>query len=193
VIDLQAIDMWLESMPVAVVAMDGQHRLRAANHAALRILGVDELKGVCGDHGLGTIIECINTLIYDGACGSTPACRDCAVFQTANTALDGDLVSQREVHIRQVTGDREIDRVFLISAAPFRGEVITGIRVLVVLQEVTDLHRLRGLIPICARCKNIRRDDEAWERLERFIEERSYAVFTHSLCPRCLAEFYPQI
>ena len=81
----------------------------------------------------------------------------------------------------------------LRSAAPFQANgVETGIRALVVLQDVTDLHRLRGLLSICAACKRIQRDDEAWEELERFIESHSHAMFSHGLCPDCVSELYPQ-
>jgi hypothetical protein len=61
-----------------------------------------------------------------------------------------------------------------------------------VFQDVTDLHRLRGLISICAGCKRIQRDDKAWEQLERFIEAHSHAMFSHGLCPECVGELYPQ-
>ncbi len=59
------------------------------------------------------------------------------------------------------------------------------------LQDVSALHRLRGLVPICSGCKKIRREDAAWEALEAFIENHSHAQFTHGLCPDCLDRFYP--
>ncbi len=44
---------------------------------------------------------------------------------------------------------------------------------------------LSGLLPICARCKNVRDDEGYWQRIELFIGERSEANFTHGLCPDC--------
>jgi K+-sensing histidine kinase KdpD len=44
---------------------------------------------------------------------------------------------------------------------------------------------LRGFLPICASCKNIRDDTGCWTYLETYIEARSDARFTHSLCPEC--------
>lgn len=49
---------------------------------------------------------------------------------------------------------------------------------------------LSGLIPICANCKRIRDDKGYWRRIERYIEERSEAEFTHSLCPDCEEKLY---
>lgn len=50
---------------------------------------------------------------------------------------------------------------------------------------------LRGLIPICSRCKKIRNDEGYWEQVEVYIEQHSEADFTHGLCPDCLKELYP--
>lgn len=44
---------------------------------------------------------------------------------------------------------------------------------------------LRGLIPICARCKKIRNDAGYWQAVESYIKERSEADFTHGYCPEC--------
>ena len=52
---------------------------------------------------------------------------------------------------------------------------------------------LEGLLPICAFCKNIRNEAGEWERLERFISSRSEARFSHSYCPACMKEQYPEL
>jgi len=51
---------------------------------------------------------------------------------------------------------------------------------------------LSGLIPICANCKRIRDDRGYWMRIEKFIEDRSTAEFTHSLCPECERKLYEE-
>ncbi len=57
------------------------------------------------------------------------------------------------------------------------------------LQQVKQL---RGLLPICMHCKKIRDEKAAWHQLEAYIEHRSDAAFTHSLCPDCLVQHYPE-
>lgn len=52
---------------------------------------------------------------------------------------------------------------------------------------------LRGLLPICAACKRIRRKDDAWETLETYITDHSEAAFTHSLCPECFQKYYSEL
>lgn len=57
-------------------------------------------------------------------------------------------------------------------------------------RSMDTIKHLRGLIPICSRCKKIRNDDGYWQRLEEFIHEHSDAEFTHGLCPLCEDELY---
>ena len=45
--------------------------------------------------------------------------------------------------------------------------------------------RLQGLLPICSYCKNIRDDQNYWQRVEGYIEEHTGAAFSHRICPDC--------
>lgn len=56
------------------------------------------------------------------------------------------------------------------------------------LAQIKTLH---GFLPICAKCKSIRNDQGYWQRLETYIEEHSDAELTHSICPKCARELYP--
>ncbi len=50
--------------------------------------------------------------------------------------------------------------------------------------------KLRGIIPICARCKKVRDDDQYWLRLEEYVTNRSKTEFTHSICPECRDKYF---
>ncbi len=56
-----------------------------------------------------------------------------------------------------------------------------------------EVKQLGGLLPICANCKKIRDDTGYWNQLESYIKKHSEARFTHSLCPDCAKELYPEI
>ena len=51
---------------------------------------------------------------------------------------------------------------------------------------------LRGIVPICSHCNSIRDDEGLWNRLEYYIEKRSEAKFSHSICDSCLKKHYPE-
>ena len=61
-----------------------------------------------------------------------------------------------------------------------------------VQETVAHLKTLRGLLPICAKCKKIRDDQGYYVQIETFLKEHSYAEFSHSICPECLKELYPE-
>lgn len=52
---------------------------------------------------------------------------------------------------------------------------------------------LRGLVPICASCKKIRDEAGEWNEMERYIQSRSEAEFSHGYCPECNARFREEI
>jgi CheY-like chemotaxis protein len=60
-------------------------------------------------------------------------------------------------------------------------------------EALKNVKTLSGLLPICASCKKIRDDKGYWEQIESYIHKRSDAKFSHSLCPDCLTELYPDL
>ena len=54
------------------------------------------------------------------------------------------------------------------------------------------IETLRGILPICSFCNNIRNDEGGWERIEAYIGRHSQAEFSHTICPECLERHYPE-
>jgi hypothetical protein len=52
---------------------------------------------------------------------------------------------------------------------------------------------LRGLLPICSSCKNMRNDNECWTYPETHTETCSDTHFTHGLCPECQKRLYDSL
>ena len=53
-----------------------------------------------------------------------------------------------------------------------------------------EIRQLKGIVPICSSCKQIRDDKGFWQQVEQYVETHSEATFTHSMCPACLAKHY---
>jgi hypothetical protein len=60
------------------------------------------------------------------------------------------------------------------------------------LQEALT-RMLGGFIPICSHCKKIRDNASKWVEIETYIRDHSEAEFSHSICPQCLGELYPDL
>lgn len=56
-----------------------------------------------------------------------------------------------------------------------------------------ELKILRGVLPICASCKNIRDKKGRWHRVESYLKGHSEVEFSHSICPDCARELYPNV
>ena len=51
-------------------------------------------------------------------------------------------------------------------------------------RNFADLRTLRGIIPICAHCKQVRTDVGEWQEVERYVAQHSEAQFSHSTAKR---------
>ena len=58
-------------------------------------------------------------------------------------------------------------------------------------KAMDEIKTLRGIIPICMHCKEIRDDDGYWVQLEKYITEHSDAQFSHGICEKCIEKYYP--
>lgn len=93
----------------------------------------------------------------------------------ARPVTNRELLARVEAMVRIINAERERDR--LIEELQ---------------KALNQIRTLEGIIPICMHCHKIRNDQEAWDRLEKYIEENSEARFSHSICPECLEKLYPE-
>jgi DNA-binding response OmpR family regulator len=56
-------------------------------------------------------------------------------------------------------------------------------------EALAQVKQLEGYLPICSYCKKIRDDKDYWQQIEGYIEARSEALFTHSVCPDCYQKY----
>lgn len=54
------------------------------------------------------------------------------------------------------------------------------------------IETLRGIVPICSYCKQIRDDKGYWNRVEEYVAKHTEAKFSHSICPSCMEKHYPE-
>ena len=63
-----------------------------------------------------------------------------------------------------------------------------------ILGYTAQIQRLESFIPICSYCKKVRDDQNYWQRIESYINERTGSEFSHSVCPGCYeTEIVPQL
>ncbi len=59
-------------------------------------------------------------------------------------------------------------------------------------QVEAEIKKLRGILPLCSFCKKVRDDKGYWEQVDVYIHKYSEADISHSICPKCMKENYPE-
>ena len=58
---------------------------------------------------------------------------------------------------------------------------------------LAEIKTLRGILPICSHCKRVRDDTGYWQQVEIYVRDRTYAEFSHAICPACLQTHYEDL
>lgn len=61
------------------------------------------------------------------------------------------------------------------------------------MQAMASVKTLKGLLPICASCNQIRDEKGYWFPIEVYVKMHSEATFTHGICPECAGRPYPDL
>lgn len=100
------------------------------------------------------------------------------------------------------------NKILSVSISPFpQGAIITSqditaqkkadldrMKLIEKLQNaLSEVETLRGLLPICACCKKIRDDQGYWNHIEAYLRKHTNTEFTHTLCPECVKQYYPDL
>jgi uncharacterized PurR-regulated membrane protein YhhQ (DUF165 family) len=89
-----------------------------------------------------------------------------------------------EIKIALTRAQQEIEK--RKKAEQERDEVIRDLK-----KAFSEVKTLRGFLPICSICKNIRDDQGYWNKIESYVRKHSEAEFSHGICPECAKKHYP--
>lgn len=175
------INFVLQEMPLPVAIADSKVTVQAINLAAQDFFCLSNKMAhlrKCGE-----VLKCVNSLL-PGGCGAQPACTKCVLRNSVIMALEGKSVVRNKGAFH-VYKSKDIVRLnLLITASPtiYNNEQM----IIILIEDVSLITQLQGLLPICSNCYKIRDESGQWVRLEEFIRERSEADFTHDYCPECI-------
>ena len=120
---------------------------------------------------------------------------------------------EKQAVVTEEIEDPHLGKTLLVTCSPFldiKGVAIGSVHVardvtsqklaekerekLIKKLQVTldELKILRGILPICSFCKNIRNDEGYYEQIEGYIHKHSGVDFSHTICPDCMKKHYPE-
>ena len=52
-------------------------------------------------------------------------------------------------------------------------------------EALAQVKQLQGILPICSYCKQVRDDQNYWQKVEDYISDHTDVQFSHGICPNC--------
>lgn len=169
------------AIPLPTFIVDEDVRILDCNAAGGRLLGPDAHLAL--HRRGGDALHCIRA--EPKGCGQSAACEDCVIRNNVKRAF-ADGGTQRQTHKAELRSDGNTTVIDLLVTATLLPNPEAR-RVVLILEDVSELLTLRGLIPICAQCKKIRDDQQNWHTLETYLGKHMNLKLTHGLCPTCFA------
>lgn len=88
------------------------------------------------------------------------------------------------------TDSKDIVKGFEVGGVDYVTKPFNSAELLARIKNHLEIKILRGLLPICSKCKKIRNDNGFWKRVDAYIEEHTQVTFSHGICPDCLTDLY---
>lgn len=123
-----------DAMPMPVFVVNKDMCVFDYNTAASRLLHKNR-KFIIQRRG-GEVLNCVHSMEGPGDCGSTPACRDCVVRNSVQTAARGRRVIRRWAQMQLVRKGRTARVKLRVSCQPFNYGRSTFI--LLILEGLND-------------------------------------------------------
>jgi|GEM_PF-3935754 len=182
----------IESEPECVKQLAQDGTLMQMNSAGLNMIEADSL-----DQVKGIDIQKLVTPKYREAFTSLTQ----KVFSGESGSLEFEIIGLKGGH-----------RWLETHATPLRSSESDIVALLAITRDITErkeaedaleeknrqlqialdeVKTLRGIVPICAKCKKIRDDKGFWNQVEKYVSDHTEATFTHGVCPDCVKDLYP--
>lgn len=175
----------LDNMTSGVYLVDLNYRIRYWNNAA------ETLSGYAAHDMIGSIFD-QKLMPYEDENGNA--------LQFFEYPLTKCFQEKKPVNKNMIMVTKDYRRISVEeSASPLIEEgKVTG--VVVMLRDITACIKLidsslktkrkKRLIPICGWCKKIRSDEDYWEKLETYLSNEGFGIFTHGMCPSCAEKIF---
>jgi PAS domain-containing protein len=172
----------LDAIPAFVFLVDQDVAILDYNAAAAELLGPEPQKAL-RQRG-GEALRCARSKDSPHGCGRGGFCPNCGLRSAVKEAFAGHQVVRRRVRMDLLDAGSSREVCFLVTASPFAYQGHD--RVVLVLENLSEVIQLERIIPICVRCHKVRDDKQFWSNVDEYLRRHMDMTFTHSLCPDCV-------
>lgn len=184
--DLQ--QLIFDSIPYPALVVDEDVRIQMCNAAALSLTDTHAYHDLLTKRG-GEAFNCLHTTESCVGCGHAEACHHCVLRKSVSETFAEKKIIKRQ-HTLEFTHNQTNQSIrTLITTAPI---TVCGRDLCAVfIEDISELITLRRLTPICASCKKIRLQNNAWVHLEDYLHAHFHIDFEPSICPICTKKIQP--
>jgi phosphoserine phosphatase RsbU/P len=177
------------SAPMKILAVEDDPVARKVLVRALHRLGHEVIEAANGERALELMAKAsIRVVVSDWLMPGIDGLELCRQVRTQAksdyvyfillTARSADHANQREAIEAGI--DDFLTKPLAIQDLWMRLRVAERI-----LHFATQVKQLEEFLPICSYCKKVRDDQNYWQQIEGYINERTGSEFSHSICPDC--------
>jgi phosphoserine phosphatase RsbU/P len=174
---------------VKILAVEDDPVARAVLHQALLRLGHDVVEAKDGVEALNVLAkEPVRLIVSDWV---MPELDGLGLCRAVRNRVNADYVYFILLTSQQADVDNQREAIeagvddFLTKPLNVQ-EIWMRLRVAErILRYATEVRQLEAFLPICGYCKKIRDDQNYWQQIESYINERTGTDFSHSVCPDC--------
>jgi hypothetical protein len=174
--------------PLPMFIVDRDVRIEDFNPAAGELLKDDRSK-VLRRRG-GEALHCVHATESPEGCGHSSHCKACMIRNSVTAATRGDATHRGQAKMELVQDGRTSRIQLLVTTTPLH--IPHRQLVLLILENITELLTLHGLLAVCAYCKKIRDDQQNWQQIDAYFTERLDINFSHGVCPDCMKKFFEE-
>lgn len=184
-----------------IIGLDIQHRLRSLNYNVIGLVrsGEEAIVFIRKNRPEIVLMDIMLAGKLDGIETSVIVKKEFQLPVIFTTSLsDEETVDRAKItepfgYIVKPVNDRDLQIAIEMALYKHKLESERNLLLKKLQEQQEKINTLTGLIPICAGCKKIRDDSGFWHQVEEYIRNHSNAEFTHSLCPHCMKELYPEL
>lgn len=168
----------VEDDPVALLALEAA--LRSLGHEVVPAADGESAWRAIGDRTLRVVVSDWGLPGIDGLdlCRHIRAHRDdyvCFLLLTQRSATDENLDAAFAAGV-----DDFLTKPVDVRELKLRLHVAARI-----LGFTTEVRQLESFLPVCSHCRKVRDDQNYWQQIETYINERTGTQFSHGICPEC--------
>jgi hypothetical protein len=174
-----------DAMPNPLLVVDANVNILDCNLTAEHVLARPKEDII--SHLGGEVLNCLKHHTSERGCGTHVDCEKCVIRGSVGCSIVGHKVARQYTRMQILnTAGETVNADLLVSSVP-----LPSGKVLLSLEDTSELLALRDVVPICSSCRAVRLKNNEWQKVDAYLYTELRLRFSHGICPECSKTLYP--